>query len=140
MLSRGGKRSGPLRRRVLRRARRVEVRVGVERDGDQQHAPVPALLAEELGSTLVFVRRKIDAEWLYHILQRRARIGEEAKRRWKIERMAITLHRYGAKSCWDYAAAGPYLDERRAEVFLDNCRRFHDGRPLRNVVDKANWF
>jgi phosphoglycerate dehydrogenase-like enzyme len=38
------------------------------------------------------------------------------------------------------AAAGPYLDDRRAEVFLDNCRRFHDGRPLRNVVDKANWF
>src|SRR5438067_1414622 len=30
-----------------------------------------ALLTEELGSTLVFVRRKIDAEWLYHILQRR---------------------------------------------------------------------
>jgi ATP-dependent RNA helicase RhlE len=29
-----------------------------------------ALLHEELGSTLVFVRRKIDAEWLYHILQR----------------------------------------------------------------------
>ena len=38
------------------------------------------------------------------------------------------------------AAAGPYLEDRRAEVFLDNCRRFHDGRPLRNVVDKANWF
>jgi phosphoglycerate dehydrogenase-like enzyme len=38
------------------------------------------------------------------------------------------------------AAAGPYLDDRRAEVFLDNCRRFHDGLPLRNVVDKANWF
>jgi phosphoglycerate dehydrogenase-like enzyme len=34
----------------------------------------------------------------------------------------------------------PYLDDRRAEVFLDNCRRFHEGRPLRNVVDKANWF
>jgi ATP-dependent RNA helicase RhlE len=29
-----------------------------------------ALLHEELGSTLVFVRRKIDAEWLYHILER----------------------------------------------------------------------
>jgi ATP-dependent RNA helicase RhlE len=28
------------------------------------------LLHEELGSTLVFTRRKIDAEWLYHILQR----------------------------------------------------------------------
>jgi len=38
------------------------------------------------------------------------------------------------------AAAGPYLDDRRAEVFLDNCRRFHDGLPLHNVVDKANWF
>lgn len=28
------------------------------------------LLHEELGSTLVFARRKIDADWLYHILQR----------------------------------------------------------------------
>jgi selenocysteine lyase/cysteine desulfurase len=26
-----------------------------------------------------------------------------------VDRVAITLHRYGAKSCWDYAAAGPYL-------------------------------
>ena len=30
-----------------------------------------ALLDEELGSTLVFVRRKIDAEWLYHILKQK---------------------------------------------------------------------
>jgi len=29
-----------------------------------------ALLHQELGSTLVFTRRKVDAEWLYHILQR----------------------------------------------------------------------
>jgi ATP-dependent RNA helicase RhlE len=29
-----------------------------------------ALLQQELGSTLVFARRKIDAEWLYHILER----------------------------------------------------------------------
>ncbi len=29
-----------------------------------------ALLHQELGSTLVFTRRKIDAEWLYHILER----------------------------------------------------------------------
>jgi ATP-dependent RNA helicase RhlE len=28
------------------------------------------LLHEELGSTLVFARRKIDADWLYHILER----------------------------------------------------------------------
>jgi phosphoglycerate dehydrogenase-like enzyme len=50
---------------------------------------------------------------------------------WDAPGMLITPH---------VAAAGPYLDDRRAEVFLDNCRRFHDGRPLRNVVDKANWF
>jgi phosphoglycerate dehydrogenase-like enzyme len=38
------------------------------------------------------------------------------------------------------AATGPYLDDRRTEVFLDNCRRFDASEPLRNVVDKANWF
>jgi selenocysteine lyase/cysteine desulfurase len=26
-----------------------------------------------------------------------------------VEQVAITLHRHGAMSCWDYAAAGPYL-------------------------------
>jgi phosphoglycerate dehydrogenase-like enzyme len=50
---------------------------------------------------------------------------------WDAPGMLITPH---------VAAAGPYLDDRRAEVFFDNCRRFHDGRPLRNVVDKTNWF
>jgi ATP-dependent RNA helicase RhlE len=30
-----------------------------------------ALLGEELGSTLVFTRRKIDAEWLYSVLERK---------------------------------------------------------------------
>ncbi|MGZ8869292.1 MAG: DEAD/DEAH box helicase, partial [Thermoanaerobaculia bacterium] len=29
-----------------------------------------ALLHQELGTTLVFTRRKVDAEWLYHILER----------------------------------------------------------------------
>ena len=38
------------------------------------------------------------------------------------------------------AGAGPYLDDRRTEIFIDNCLRFNEGRPLRNVVDKANWF
>ena len=38
------------------------------------------------------------------------------------------------------AGVGPYLDDRRTELFLDNCKRFNEGRPLRNVVDKANWF
>ncbi len=38
------------------------------------------------------------------------------------------------------AADGPYIDDRRTEVFVDNCVRFSEGRPLRNVVDKAQWF
>ena len=38
------------------------------------------------------------------------------------------------------AADGPYVEERRAEVFFDNCVRFDEGRELRNVVDKARWF
>jgi phosphoglycerate dehydrogenase-like enzyme len=50
---------------------------------------------------------------------------------WDAPGMMITPH---------VAAIGPYLDDRRADVFLDNCRRFYEGKPLRNVVDKANWF
>jgi phosphoglycerate dehydrogenase-like enzyme len=38
------------------------------------------------------------------------------------------------------AGFGPHLDERRFGVLLDNCRRFVGGQPLRNVVDKAQWF
>ena len=50
---------------------------------------------------------------------------------WRMENVIITPH---------VAGIGPYLDERRAEVFFDNCVRFSQGRPLRNEVDKANWF
>ena len=38
------------------------------------------------------------------------------------------------------AGYGPYLDERRYEIILDNCRRFLAGQLLRNLVDKARWF
>jgi phosphoglycerate dehydrogenase-like enzyme len=38
------------------------------------------------------------------------------------------------------AGYGPYLDERRYEIILDNCRHFLAGQPLRNLVDKARWF
>jgi phosphoglycerate dehydrogenase-like enzyme len=38
------------------------------------------------------------------------------------------------------AGIGPYLDERRIELFIDNCVRFNEGMTLRNVVDKARWF
>jgi len=38
------------------------------------------------------------------------------------------------------AGYGPYLDDRRYEIVADNCRAFLDGKPMRNVVDKASWF
>jgi phosphoglycerate dehydrogenase-like enzyme len=50
---------------------------------------------------------------------------------WTLPNVLITPHTAGH---------GPYLDERRFEVLLDNARRFVAGEPLRNVVDKARWF
>jgi phosphoglycerate dehydrogenase-like enzyme len=50
---------------------------------------------------------------------------------WTMPGVLITPHTAGY---------GPYLDDRRFDILLDNCRRFLDGRPLRNVVDKASWF
>jgi phosphoglycerate dehydrogenase-like enzyme len=38
------------------------------------------------------------------------------------------------------AGYGPYLDERRYAIILENCHNFLAGRPLRNLVDKAHWF
>jgi ATP-dependent RNA helicase RhlE len=37
---------------------------------EDKRAALIALLLQELGSTLVFTRRKVDAEWLFHILER----------------------------------------------------------------------
>jgi phosphoglycerate dehydrogenase-like enzyme len=50
---------------------------------------------------------------------------------WTMPNVLITPHTAGH---------GPYLDERRFAILLDNCRRFLAGQPLRNVVDKARWF
>ena len=50
---------------------------------------------------------------------------------WTMPGVLITPH---------VAGNGPYLDDRRTELFVDNCKRFNEGRELRNVVDKANWF
>ena len=38
------------------------------------------------------------------------------------------------------AGEGPYLPERRTELFLNNCKRFANGEKLINIVDKSNWF
>jgi ATP-dependent RNA helicase RhlE len=45
-------------------------RLYLVRPDDKRNA-LMALLNEELGSTLVFARRKVDAEWLYHVLERK---------------------------------------------------------------------
>ena len=50
---------------------------------------------------------------------------------WTAPNVLITPHTAGY---------GPYLDDRRLDILLDNCRRFASGEPLRNVVDKASWF
>ncbi|HET7344165.1 MAG TPA: D-2-hydroxyacid dehydrogenase [Methylomirabilota bacterium] len=50
---------------------------------------------------------------------------------WTLPNVLLTPHTAGH---------GPYLDDRRLEVLLDNARRFVAGQPLRNVVDKARWF
>lgn len=46
---------------------------------------------------------------------------------WTMPDVLITPHAAGH---------GPYLDDRRLGILLDNCRRFATGQPLRNVVDK----
>lgn len=50
---------------------------------------------------------------------------------WESPNVLITPH---------VAGYGPYLDDRRQEIIVDNARRFVAGEPLRNVVDKQNWF
>ncbi|PYO56552.1 MAG: D-2-hydroxyacid dehydrogenase [Candidatus Rokuibacteriota bacterium] len=50
---------------------------------------------------------------------------------WTMPGVLITPHTAGY---------GPYLDERRFQILLDNCRRFLAAQPLRNVVDKSAWF
>jgi phosphoglycerate dehydrogenase-like enzyme len=50
---------------------------------------------------------------------------------WILPNVLITPH---------VAGYGPYLDERRFEIVLDNCRGMINGTILRNVVDKRSWF
>jgi phosphoglycerate dehydrogenase-like enzyme len=50
---------------------------------------------------------------------------------WTLSGVLITPH---------VAGIGPYLQDRRTELLIDNCMRFNEGRELRNIVDKTNWF
>jgi phosphoglycerate dehydrogenase-like enzyme len=38
------------------------------------------------------------------------------------------------------AGFGPYLDDRRRDLLVENAKRFAAGQPLVNVVDKRLWF
>src|SRR5207248_2536206 len=38
------------------------------------------------------------------------------------------------------AGYGPYLDNRRLAIIVENGRRFVRGQRLENIVDKAHWF
>jgi phosphoglycerate dehydrogenase-like enzyme len=50
---------------------------------------------------------------------------------WTLPNVLLTPH---------MAGHGPYLNERRFQIVLDNCRAFATGAGLRNVVDKSSWF
>jgi phosphoglycerate dehydrogenase-like enzyme len=50
---------------------------------------------------------------------------------WAMENVIITGH---------YAGSTPFYFERVMEIFLENLRRYQDGRPLINVVDKQRGY
>jgi phosphoglycerate dehydrogenase-like enzyme len=50
---------------------------------------------------------------------------------WDLPNVLVTPHS---------AMVGPHLDERRYELVSENCRRFLDGEPLLQVVDKERGF
>jgi phosphoglycerate dehydrogenase-like enzyme len=52
-------------------------------------------------------------------------------RLWTLPNVLLTPH---------MAGHGPYLNDRRFQIIVDNCRAFAGGRALRNVVDKSSWF
>jgi phosphoglycerate dehydrogenase-like enzyme len=50
---------------------------------------------------------------------------------WDLENVVITPH---------VAGAGPHSVERLHAILLTNLRRFVNGEPLMNVIDKAHWY
>jgi phosphoglycerate dehydrogenase-like enzyme len=50
---------------------------------------------------------------------------------WEMDNVLITPH---------VAGAGPHSVERLHAILLENLRRFADGAPLINVIDKARWY
>jgi phosphoglycerate dehydrogenase-like enzyme len=52
---------------------------------------------------------------------------------WNMSNVVITPH-IAART------VSPHMEERRTRLLVENCKRFANGEPLINVVDKSNWF
>ncbi len=50
---------------------------------------------------------------------------------WTMQNVLLTPH---------MAGYGPYLNNRRFQIVVDNCKAFAEGKALRNPVDKSSWF
>lgn len=50
---------------------------------------------------------------------------------WDMEQVILTPH---------IAGAGPYVQDRRIDVFIENMRRYLAGQPMMTVVEKTQWF
>lgn len=50
---------------------------------------------------------------------------------WTMPNVLLTPH---------MAGHGPYLNDRRFDILVENCKAFANRKPLRNIVDKVSWF
>jgi len=128
-------------------------RVYVVKEADKRNCLL-ALLNEELGSTLVFTRRKIDAEWLYAVLERKghpvARIHADQSQGKRVE--ALKTFREGQHRilvATDIAGRGidiPGIEHvinfdipENVEDYVHRAGRTARGRALGIVATIATW-
>ncbi|HYO78875.1 MAG TPA: DEAD/DEAH box helicase [Thermoanaerobaculia bacterium] len=102
-----------------------------------------ALLNEELGSTLVFTRRKIDAEWLYAVLDRKghpvARIHADQSQNKRVS--ALKTFREGQHRilvATDIAGRGIDIPE-NVEDYVHRAGRTARGKAIGIVATIATW-
>jgi ATP-dependent RNA helicase RhlE len=128
-------------------------RVYLVKEADKRNALL-ALLQEELGSTLVFTRRKVDAEWLFHILERQghpvARIHADQSQSRRVD--ALKTFREGQHRilvATDIAGRGidiPGIEHvinfdipENVEDYVHRAGRTARGRALGIVATIATW-
>jgi ATP-dependent RNA helicase RhlE len=128
-------------------------RVYVVKEEDKRNCLI-ALLTEELGSTLVFTRRKVDAEWLYSVLDRKghpvARIHADQSQNKRVD--ALKTFREGQHRilvATDIAGRGidiPGIEHvinfdipENVEDYVHRAGRTARGRALGIVATIATW-